>query len=655
MVQILALILLPFIALMYFITIPLSLLKQVLSQPEAKKKEQMKQWFLKTHILDPLNLSKGEDWFEKLYAQKMQKAIWWKRENLFTLPPLGRDWANGYTPTLDQFTIDLAQHDYQTHYHQLVGRTEEIAQIERILSKSEEANVLIVGDDGVGKHTIVDSFAKKLYEGSVTPMLMYKRILKLDMERILSVSKDQKEREQFLSNLFEEACASGNVILLIDSLHNYLTTDENQINLSAVIEKYGKTSQIQLIGITTPFMQQKYITPNPGLASIFTPIQVTEVQREEALSILLKTSMRYENYYNIRIPYETLDTIVTKSQYYITSIPFPEKAIKLLDNCCVYTVQTLKQRLVTPAIVDDVLTEETHVPTHLTDLMKQKLLQLELLLGSRVLQQPRAVQTIAGTMRRSFIMIGKRTKPLATLLFVGPTGVGKTEMAKALTNAFFGNEQSLVRFDMSLYQSKNDISTLIGSGEKGNPGLLTVAMREHPYGVLLLDEIEKADHDLLNIFLSLLDEGYFTDGAGKRVDCKNIIIIGTSNAGADELFTQYLANKPQDIVPYFVEHHIFSPEFLNRFDGIIPFYPLLTTSILELAKSKLRKIQDELFSLHGIQITVSDAHLQAFINTEYNSAFGARDLERLLQNNIENVVAKLLLEGKAKKGDTIQI
>ena len=261
-------------------------------------------------------------------------------------------------------------------------------------------------------------------------------------------------------------------------------------------------------------------------------------------------------------------------------------------------------------------------------------------------------------MRRAFLLLGKRKKPLTSFLFLGPTGVGKTETAKALSEIFFGNEKFMIRFDMSQYQTKEDIIKLIGSSETSDPGLLTDAIREQSYGVLLLDEIEKADKSLLNIFLTILDEGYFTDGYGKKVDCKNLVIIATSNAGADYIFQKMKFGQPiptNELIAYLIDKRLYSPEFLNRFDGVIAFQPIQSNSMVPIARKMLTAIEKQIYDLYKVKLQVSDATLAAVLQKNFDPAFGARNLDRVLRNEIEDQVAQIILAGKAQPGSTIQM
>lgn len=657
--QTLSIIFLPFIALLFFLFSPFFYLLSLFQKTPQEKKDIFKKKFIEIHLFNEENQSFVENWFEKYYQKHLEKVSWWKLSNLFSYPPLARDWAVGYTPILDQYATDLATSTYLHHIKNIVDREKEIEQIEQILVKSVENNVIIVGEEGVGKHTIIDALAKKIYLGKTNIHLIYRRILKLNMEKILTEFVDQKQRENFFEDLLDEATQAKNIILFIDNFDKYIAEDQGKIDLSMSLEKYAKSNRIQIIGVTTPFAYQRYIFPNEKINRIFNKINVYEVTAKEAEDILLDAVFIFEGHYKISIPYETVKEVIEKSQFYLTYIPFPEKAVDLLDMACVYVKQNGK---VTPEMINQVLTEKTHIPTTITKQMKEKLLNLETLLFSQIIQQDEATKKLSSALRRSFLFIGKRKKPLATFLFLGPTGVGKTETAKAISRVFFTdstdltdstNSNHLLRFDMSEFQSKYDIPKLIG--DSTNPGLLTKTIREQSYGVLLLDEIEKADKDLINIFLTVIDEGYFIDGQGKRVDCKNLIIIATSNAGSDILYSPISPISPINLIDEIVKQGIFSPEFLNRFDGVIAFQPLSQQSIRILAKKIINQIGINILILHKVKIMVSEKTVEMISQKGYDSRFGARNLERTIRDEIEDKVAKLIFEGKAKPGEIIQL
>jgi ATP-dependent Clp protease ATP-binding subunit ClpA len=629
---------LPFVALSFFIFAPFFYFSSILQKTTQEKKDIFKKEFIKSHLLDDENLEKVETWFEDYYEGHLKKTTWWKLQNLMSYPPLARDWAVGYTPILDKYATDLATSSYLHHIKNIVDREKEISEIEKILTKSSESNVIIVGEEGVGKHTIIDALAKKIYLGKTNTFLTYKRILKLNMEKILNEYVDQKQRENFFEDLLKEAEMAKNIIIFMENIDKYISSGDNKIDLTISLEKYSKTSFVQIIGMTTPNVYQDLLYVNEKIGRIFNKVDVYEVERGEAEKILLSSVSEFENHYKVIIPYETVKQLIEKSEFYLTSIPFPEKAVDLLDTACVSS----QQKIITPKIIDQVLSEKTHVPTIITKQMKEKLLSLETLLYSQIVQQDEAIKKLSSALRRSFLLIGKRKKPLASFMFLGPTGVGKTETAKAISNIFFTDSSNtdspaifknhLLRFDMSEFQSKYDISKLIG--DKTSSGLLTQAVREHSYGVLLLDEIEKADKNLINIFLTMIDEGYFVDGLGRKVDCKNLVIIATSNAKNEDSF---------------------APEFLNRFDGIIQFESLSKQSLKILAKKIIERITVDILKIYKIKVFVSDRTVNDVSEKGFNPKYGARNLERTIRDEIEDKVAKAVLSEKVKQGGVINL
>lgn len=633
-IQSLFVILVPFIFLLFLLLlIPRYLLSLV--QPTHKEFiAQKEKEFIASHCLDLIHQAEVQFWFAHIYRPQLENSAWYSISKLFSVPPIGRDWANGYTPTLDQYTTDFTSYAFQTKIPNIFGRENELAIIEQILTKQEEANIVIVGEPGVGKDTILQAFARKIFIGQVNPLLMYKRVLQLNLEKILSHYVDQKQKEEFLETLLQEAKKADNIILYIPHLDRYVSYSNGRTDFSPSFEKYANTSALSIIGVTTPEAYETYIFPHEIASQLFTKITVTEVSKSDAFQILMTQASLFESRHSLIIPYETMVTVGEKSDYYITTIPFPEKALQLLEEACIFVKQEKKASIVQSTDVETILTNLTHIPTILTTSLRSTLLHLEDLLKDKIIDQPEAITQVSAAMRRAFLLIGKRKKPLASLLLIGPTGVGKTETAKVLTDLVFHDIHALIRFDMSFYQTKQSIIELVGSTQYQTPGLLTQKLREKPYGVLLLDEIEKADSELRNIFLTILDEGYFTDGAGKRVDCKNLIVIATSNAGTE---------------------NVFSPEFINRFDGVVSYMPLDAKAIFHVAKHFAQIISEELAQTQKITVTIHDESLQSLINSSYQENLGARDMERILRSAIEDGITKKILSGELKEGDNISL
>lgn len=657
----------PLLFLLFFISFPLRYVMFTFRETETHKKNRLRESFLQSHLLNKENFDSVLQWFEVYYHIYHLTSDWWRRENLLSIPPLARSWSAGFTPTLDQYASELTSTGYQMNIKHALDREREIEEIETELTKNQGGSVVIVGEAGIGKHTIIDALAKKIYEGNINPILTYKRLLKLNLEKILTQVTDQKQREALLESLFTEATDAQNIILMIENLDKYVASTTDRVNLSTSIEKYGKTSTLHFIGTTTPYAYQKFIFTNDQIAPLFSKIDISEVDKTYALEILLEKALLFEVRNQVIIPYETVKDTIDKSDFFITRIPFPEKAIELLDSVVAHVTESKKSKkepiIILPETVDEILSQTMHVPTQLNADLKHKLVDLETYLSGRILYQAEAVEKLSAALRRSFLFLGKRKKPLANFLFLGPTGVGKTETAKALSELFFGSDKNMLRFDMSLYQSKDDISKLIGSELTENPGLLTETIRQTPFGVLLLDEIEKANKDLLNIFLTILDEGYFTDGMGRRVDCKNLIIVATSNAGSDYIFNNMTLNSEssmqkntsENLMNYLIEQKYFAPEFLNRFDGIIAYQPLNEQTVLELGKRITGKISENYLKLYKIKVLISDQTLADVVHKGYHPQFGARDLERIVTTELEDKIAKQILSNQIHEGQEVTL
>ena len=656
--QVFYILLLPLIILLFILFTPLIYIVAKIKKSEKIKYLEQKKGFILKHSLTKETYPYTEKWFDHLYEKSREDKKWWKLKSLLSVPPLARDWAIGYTPTLDKYCIELTSAEYQSTERHIVGRINEVKEIEQVLSKTEEANVIIVGEEGVGKQTIVDAFSNKIYNGNSNAFLNYKRVLKINLESILKEFIDQKQREDFVEQLFKEAVSAGNIILVLPSFERYMSSAPGLVDLTIPIQKYAEKPTIQFIAITTPYMFEKFIFHNDKINQLFQKIDVKEISKKDAFTVLLNAALIFEKRYSITIPYETIEKTVQKSEFYITNIPFPEKAISLLDKTASRAYQN-KKNIVSPDLIDYEISQITHTPTVIDENTKTILLELEKQLSSFVIGQEEAISKLASSIRRSFVLLGKRKKPLASFLFFGPTGVGKTETAKVLTKIFFKDENKMIRFDMSQFQSKEDIPNLIGDIKTQSPGSMTNAIRSNPYGVLLLDEVEKSNKELLNLFLTIIDEGYYTDGFGEKVDCKNLIIIVTSNAASDFIFKNLASTVDetfqQKTINYLIEKGLFSPEFLNRFDGIVLFKPLNKESITKIAQNMINDLVNKYFESHNIIIEVSQQTFQNIILKGFNQQFGARNLQREILNQIGGFVDKKIIESSIKRGDKITI
>lgn len=617
---------------------------------EEKKVNDLKVQFINSHTNDKKYLNQVEKWWDYYYTNKYIVPFW-DEMVLHQITPIGRDWIAGYTPNLNNYCTKLPEKKYN---NPVIGRVNEITEIETALLKTQNANILLVGEKGVGKKSLLNTLALNIMHGKSHPSLLYKRILEIDINKILSETNDDIIRIQLISSIFKEAEHAGNIILVINEIDKYCAKVKGGLDLSSLFSQYGKSSDLHLIGITTPFAYQKYIYSNLEMQEMFIKIDIKECSIDEAAEILTHNAILFEQKYNILFLYESLLEIITKSNTYITNIPLPEKALLLLDEIATFHTTQKKESIILPLHVDKYLQQKLNIPIILDLELKNKLSSLYDKLAKRILQQDEALEKLVSTLQKSFVTSVHTQKPLASFLFLGPTGVGKTETAKALHEIFFSNNSSIVRFDMSNFQNKSDIPKLLGNSTTNSPGSLITSLRENPHCVLLLDEIEKANIDLLNIFLTLLDEAYITDMNGEKVDCKNTMIIATSNAASGYIY-QTISNKQKlstnQIINYLISEKLFTPEFLNRFDGIVVFNPLTPATIIKLAQIYIHTIAKQIQQEHGISIDVTNSYIQKIIASDYDQSFGARNLQRIITEHIESTIAKLILENKLKAGD----
>ncbi len=642
----------PLIFLIWLLSLPGQYVLYINTPSADEKKAELKAWFMQTHLTDQKNEPSIAAWFEQMYAETHLKP-WWTLDRLFTMPQLAYDWTSGYTPTLDQFAVDVSKTVRSAH--PILGRVKEIEEVQQTLSKSRNANVILVGDEGSGRTSIIEGLAQAVTLGKVHPQLQFKRILSIDIEKIIAQTTDFAQRETILNAIFTEAKKAGNIILVMFDIDRFVSNEANRLDLSKSILTAAESEGLHILATTTSYAYQKYVFPQKSIVQAFTKLDVNEISSETTLHILATHALDYEKKFKLVVPFEALQQVFQLAETHITNIPQPEKSINLLDDVVTFAANQ-KLPSVNTDTINAVLTQKTHVPTSIDDTMKEKLLTLEPLLKKRIIQQDMAVSTVAASLRKAFVLSGSRKKPLASFLFLGPTGVGKTETAKALIGEFFGKETQLVRFDMSLYQSKNDIGKLVGDSATGEPGQLTEAIRKQPYGVLLLDELEKADKNLLNIFLTLLDEGYFTSGQGEKVDCKNLIIIATSNAGSSyisELLTKGETDIESKLIDHLISTKVYSPEFLNRFDGIAVYSPLSQQALLTIAGMLTQKLSAEILAKYKVTVTFSPEFLSKIVTEGYDPRFGARNLQRTLTEKVEDSISKQILEKTLASGSQL--
>lgn len=598
-------------------------------------------------------------WLEYLEEKIEKSKKFWEYENLLKKGTLAKEWLAGYTITLDKFSIDWTE-KIRKGLPEIIGHKEEIEAVERILARREINNVLLVGESGTGRKSIISAITKKSLLGQSLPEVNYKRVVELDLPGLLAQLPNTEEVETTLDKIFQEVVLAGNVILFIDEFHNYIAQflKPGIIDISGVLAKYLHLPEFQIIAVTTPSGLHQYIEQNPSILTLFEKVEVSEISLKETLLLLENLTLFLERKHKIFISYPALREIVSLTERYQPSLPFPEKALDLLDEVAIYVAQQTKDRIVVPSHVDEIFKEKTQIPVGEIEVKEREvLLNLEKLIHQRIINQDEAVDEISSALRRARSEITIRKGPMGTFLFLGPTGVGKTETSKALAEIYFSSEEKMIRLDMSEFQAIEDIPRLLGA--PGQEGLLTTPVRENPFSLILLDEIEKAHPNILNLFLQVFDEGHLTDGQARKVDFKNTIIIATSNAGYQVILeaikrkTQWLKVKDK-LLDFLFAEGIFRPEFINRFDAVVVFIPLTKDNLLDIAELMLQKLKKNLLE-KGIEFVITEPLKEKIVELGYDPKFGAREMRRVIQDKVENILASALLSGQIKRGEKIEI
>ncbi len=648
--------------------------------------------------------------------------------------PRGKGASGGKTPTLDQFGRDLTQMAREGKLDPVIGRSQEIERVIQILSRRTKNNPCLIGEPGVGKTAIAEGLAQKITADEVPELLRGKRVVTLDLTGMVAGTKYRGDFEERIKNAVDEVVRAGDIILFIDEVHTLIGAGaaEGAVDAANILKPSLARGELQIIGATTLEEYRKHIEKDAALERRFQPVTVGEPSQEEAVLILRGLRDRYEAHHKVKITDEALESAVTLSSRYISDRYLPDKAIDLIDEAASrvrlraftappdlkkledevkrldeekkaavneqdferaarlrdeereVTARLEKQREewqeknagitgeVTAREVAEIVSSWTGVPvTQLTEAEGQRLLRLEDTLHQRLVGQDEAVSAVARAIRRGRVGLKDPKRPTGSFIFLGPTGVGKTELCKALAEAMFGDENAMIRLDMSEYMEKHTVSRMVGSppGYVGydEGGQLTEKVRRKPYAVLLFDEIEKAHPDVFNLLLQILEDGVLTDGQGRRVDFRNTVIIMTSNVGA-RLITEHrslgfggAANAADDAGQRRIRDDVmgelkktFRPEFLNRVDDIIVFRQLTKEDIHEIARRMLTSLDKRLKDM-DITVQVTDAAVEAIAAEGFDPVYGARPLRRAIQSRIEDPLAEKLLEGAFQAGDSVTV
>ena len=640
---------------------------------------------------------------------------------------------NSTTPTLDQYSRDLTAMAADGRLDPVVGREKEIARLIQILSRRTKNNPCLVGEPGVGKTAIVEGLAQRIISGMVPDSVQNKRVVVLDLSGMVAGSKYRGEFEERIRNVINEVRSNQGILLFIDELHTIIGAGgaEGALDASNILKPSLSRGEIQLIGATTLEEYRKYIEKDAALERRFQPITVEEPSEEETLEILKGLRPYYEQHHGVAIEDSALEAAVKMSVRYINDRFLPDKAIDIIDEAAskvrlggyhvtpeidaleikLREIQKDKEKAVkaadlsmakelqarqneieaeiagykekeerrkkrkkisvTESSVADIISDWTKIPVQrLTEGETRRLARLEKELHKRVIGQDEAVKSVAQAVKRGRIGLKDPNRPIGSFLFLGPTGVGKTELSKALAEAVFGSEQAMIRVDMSEYMEKHSVSKLIGSppGYVGydEGGQLSEKVRRNPYSVLLFDEIEKAHPDVFNILLQVLDDGHITDAHGRKVDFKQTIIIMTSNAGAQTIIEPkklgFMSNQDEkqdyDRMKSGVMEEVrrlFKPEFLNRIDEIMVFHPLNKSHIKKIVNIMLKKLEKRCREQLEIELKITESVREFLAESGFDSKYGARPLRRAIQTKLEDPMANALLEGRIKRGETVRI
>ena len=639
---------------------------------------------------------------------------------------------NQATPTLDGLARDLTVIAEDGTLDPVIGRSDEITRVIEVLSRRTKNNPVLIGEPGVGKTAIVEGLAQAIIQNEVPETLKGKRVMSLDMGTVVAGTKYRGEFEERLKKVMEEIHQAGNVVLFIDELHTLIGAGgaEGAIDASNILKPALARGELQCIGATTLDEYRKYIEKDAALERRFQPVTVDEPTNEDSIAILKGLRDRYEAHHRINISDEAIEASVTMSDRYISDRFLPDKAIDLIDEASSkvrlrnYTtppslkeleaeletvkkekdaavhsqefenaanlrdkqtklekqleetknewkkVQGEKNTCVTAEDIAVVVANWTGVPiTKLNETESERLLNLESILHNRVIGQNDAVQSISKAVRRARAGLKDPKRPIGSFIFLGPTGVGKTELARTLADAMFGEEDAMIRVDMSEFMEKHSVSRLVGSppGYVGHDdgGQLTENVRRKPYSVILFDEIEKAHPDVFNILLQVLDDGHLTDSKGRKVDFRNTVIIMTSNVGAQELqnakFVGFGAAKDsgpdyETIRKTMMDElkQQFRPEFLNRVDDIIVFHKLEKPHLKEIV-SKMASDLTKRLSEQGIHISLTDSAQEKIADEGFDPEYGARPLTRSIQKNVEDNLSELILSGQDLVGKDVVV
>jgi ATP-dependent Clp protease ATP-binding subunit ClpC len=568
---------------------------------------------------------------------------------------IGRDWANGFTPRLNQFgrNISLSIEKQNIHFGEL-AESDGVQAIKAAFSQGASA-VALVGEQGIGKTSTAYALAQNLLAETKDRHLEHRQIISLSPSHIISAAQRQGDLEYIVTMLLNEAAHAGNIILFMDDAQLFFANGPGMFDATQILLPVMQSRAVQFVLAMTPHDYQTLRGQNPAFAGLLTPVMLQEPDEATVMKSLTTAATNFEVRQNILIAYEALQAAYRLSGRYEQDLAYPGKAIKLLEQAITHA----NNKVVVAESVEAAVEQTQGVKVSGAGPVEaSQLLSLEDQIHQRMINQTRAVSVVANALRRNRAGVGSPNRPIGSFLFLGPTGVGKTELAKSIAATYFGNESSMIRLDMSEYQQPDDVKRLLASGENEASSLI-LRVRQQPFSVVLLDEIEKAHPNVLNLLLQLLDEGQLTDSAGRAVSFKDAVVIVTSNAGADTIRQhieqgEELESFEKEFIDQLISSGQFKPELLNRFDEIVLFRPLKPDELGQVVRLMLDEINKTL-ATQNISVNLTDAAIAKVVAMGNDPRLGARPMRRALQRTVENTVAEKILKGEANPGDTLTL
>lgn len=593
--------------------------------------------------------------------------IWQEGYVVGSIGGVNRGWTGRVTSTLDTFSSDLTKEAAAGRLRLMFGKQKPLEEVARILARERKANALLVGPPGSGKSSLVEGIAQEVVRGSRFESLRGRRIIQLDVGSLVAGTQTEGELGERLQEIVDEIESSQGIILFIDEIHNLILAGA-EAQTSFVfnsLRPHLDTGKFQLIGATSWENYRKYVAPNDAFSAVFELVEVPAATREESMEILEYQALELERKSRkerkrVRVTFPAVRTAVELSDQLIYERVLPDKALDLLEEA-VLAKQNTSGGIVGEEEIAVLVSEKTKVPVaKITHKEAKELLKLEESIHKGLIDQEEAVKGVSDALRRARAGLREKEKPIASFLFVGPTGVGKTELSKVLAKVYFGGKEALVRVDMSEFADLKNIYRLIGSppgSDSSEPGQLTEAIRRRPFSLILLDEFEKAHPQVLNLFLQVFDDGRLTDGKGETVDFTNTIIIATSNAGTKYIQDQLAAGRGvEEFKTEFLEQlrTTFPPELLNRFDGVMIFKPLSHEHLTKIVELKVKSLEEDLSSKR-IKLLATPEFTAKIAELGYAPAWGARPLTRIMQDRVEAPLATKILTGEVKEGQTVTL